>query len=88
MELEFRDSFLKDVKHIKEKRVKKKIAGVVTDARAASSLSAIRNLKKMEGSEYYYRIRTGDYRIGIKLLDKTLVFLRCLHRKDIYRYFP
>ena len=88
MELEFRDSFLKDVKHIKEKRVKKKIAGVVTDARAASSLSDIRNLKKMEGSEYYYRIRIGDYRIGIKLQDKILVFLRCLHRKDIYRYFP
>jgi hypothetical protein len=59
VELEFRDSFLKDVKHIKEKRVKKKIAGVVTDARAASSLSDIRNLKKMEGSEYYYRIRIG-----------------------------
>ena len=88
MELEFRDSFLKDVKQIKEKRVKKKIAGVVTDARAASSLSDIRNLKKMEGSEYYYRIRIGDYRIGIKLQNKTLVFLRCLHRKDIYRYFP
>lgn len=88
MELEFRDSFLKDVKRIKEKRVKKKIVGVVTDARAASSLSDIRNLKKMEGSEYYYRIRIGDYRIGIKLQEKTLVFLRCLHRKDIYRYFP
>ena len=88
MELEFRDSFLKDVKRIKEKRVKKKISGVVTDARAASSFSDIRNLKKTEGSEYYYRIRIGDYRIGIKLQDKILVFLRCLHRKDIYRYFP
>lgn len=88
MELEFRDSFLKDVKHVKEKRVKKKIVGMVTDARAALSLSDIRNVKKMEGSENYYRIRIGEYRIGIKLQDKTLVFLRCLHRKDIYRYFP
>ena len=88
MELEFRDSFLKDVKHIKEKRVKKKIVGMVTEARAALALSDIRNVKKMEGSENYYRIRMGDYRIGVKLQDKTLVFLRCLHRKDIYRYFP
>ena len=88
MELEFRESFLKDVKRIKEKGVKKKIAAVVTEAKAASSLSTIRNVKKMEGSESYYRVRIGDYRIGIKLQGATLVFLRCLHRKDIYRYFP
>jgi mRNA interferase RelE/StbE len=88
LELEFRESFLKDVNHIKEKGVKKKIAAVITEAKAASSLSAIRNIKKMEGSENHYRLRIGDYRIGIKLQAKTLVFLRCLHRKDIYRYFP
>lgn len=88
MELEFRESFLKDVNHIKEKGVKKKIAAVITESKAASSLSDLRNVKKMEGSENYYRIRIGEYRIGIKLQDKTLVFLRCLHRKDIYRYFP
>ena len=88
MELEFRDSFLKDVNHIKESAVKKKIAAVITEAKSASSLSAIRNVKKMEGSENYYRVRIGDYRIGVKLQGKTLIFLRCLHRKDIYRYFP
>ena len=88
MKLEFRESFLKDIKHIKEKGVKKKVAAVITEAKASSSLSAIRNVKKMEGSESYYRVRIGDYRIGFKAQDKVLVFLRCLHRKDIYRYFP
>ncbi|MEK6754371.1 MAG: type II toxin-antitoxin system RelE/ParE family toxin [Chloroflexota bacterium] len=88
MELEFRDSFLKDVNHIKEAAVKKKIATVITEAKSASSLPAIRNVKKMEGSDNYYRVRIGDYRIGVKLQGKTLIFLRCLHRKDIYRYFP
>jgi len=88
VKLEFRESFLKDVKRIKEKGLKKKVAAVITEAKAASSLSAIRNVKKMEGSESYYRVRIGDYRIGFRLHDKTLIFLRCLHRKDIYRYFP
>lgn len=88
MELEFRESFLKDLKHIREKTIKRKIAAVITESKAASSLSDIRNVKKMEGSENYYRIRIGDYRLGIKAQDKTLVILRCLHRKDIYRYFP
>jgi mRNA interferase RelE/StbE len=88
VELEFRESFLKDVNRINEKGVKKKIAAVMTEVKAASSLSVIRNVKRMEGSENYYRIRIGDYRIGFRLQDKALIFLRCLHRKDIYRYFP
>mgnify|MGYP006357382697 FL=1 len=88
MDLEFRERFLKDVNHIREKDVKMKVAAVITEVKAASSLSAIRNVKKMEGSQNYYRIRIGDYRIGVKAQDRILVFLRCLHRKDIYRYFP
>ena len=88
MELEFRDSFLKDVKRIKETRVKKKIAAVISDAQKATSLLDLINVKKLDGSNTYYRIRVGDYRVGIKLQDKTLIFMRCLNRKDIYRYFP
>ncbi len=88
MELEFRDSFLKDIKRIKEAAVKKKIIAVVADSRKATSLLALKNVKKLEGSTDYYRIRVGDYRIGIKLQDETLIFMRCLNRKDIYRYFP
>ena len=88
MEIEFRESFLRDVNHIREKGVKKKIAAVITEVRAASSLTTIRNVKKLEGSENYYRIRIGEYRMGFRLQEKTLIFLRCLHRKDIYRYFP
>ncbi len=88
MELEFRESFLKDIEHIKEKAVKKKVTAVIMEAKVASSLSVMKNVKKMEGSNDYYRVRIGDYRVGIKLQNKTLIFLRCLHRKDIYRYFP
>ena len=87
MKLEFRDSFLKDVNYVKVSAIKKKIAAVITEAKSASSLSDIRNVKKMEGSDNYYRVRIGEYRIGVKLHDKTLIFLRCLHRKDIYHYF-
>lgn len=88
MELEFRDSFLKDIKRIRETAVKKKIAAVISASRKAASLHDLKNIKKLEGSDTYYRIRVGDYRIGVKLQYKTLFFMRCLHRKDIYRYFP
>jgi len=88
MELEFRDSFIKDIKRIKQTAVKKKITAVISDSRKATSLLDLKNVKKLEGSASYYRIRVGDYRIGIKLQDKKLVYMRCLNRKDIYRYFP
>ena len=88
MELEFREPFRKDLKGIRNASVKKKIAVVISDAKKASSLLDMKNVKKMEGSVSYYRIRVGDYRIGVKLQEKTLGFMRCLDRKDIYRYFP
>ena len=88
MELEFRETFIKDLKRIKETAVKKKITAVISESQKAASLLELQNVKKLEGSAAYYRIRVEDYRIGIKLQDKTLIFMRCLNRKDIYRYFP
>lgn len=74
MEIEFRESFLKDVYRIREKESRKKIANVITELKAAFSLSAIRNVKKMEGSDNYYLNRIGDYRIGFRLKDGSLIF--------------
>jgi mRNA interferase RelE/StbE len=42
----------------------------------------------MEGSKKHSRIKIGDYRIGLFIDDKTIFFVRFLHRKEIYRYFP
>ena len=88
MELEFRASFLKDIKRIKETAVKKKITAVISESKKANSLHDLKDVRKLEGTSAYYRIRVGDYRIGVKLQDKKLIYLRCLNRKDIYRYFP
>ncbi|WP_417909752.1 type II toxin-antitoxin system RelE family toxin [Candidatus Electronema sp. PJ] len=45
-------------------------------------------MKKLKGYDTFYRVRIGDYRIGLKLAEDGLIFVRCLHRKEIYRYFP
>jgi len=36
----------------------------------------------------YFRIKIGDFRIGLRTAEDTLIFLRCLDRKEIYRHFP
>ena len=47
-----------------------------------------RDLKKISGTTDFYRIRVGDYRIGIVAGDDEAEFVRCLPRRDLYRYFP
>ena len=44
----------------------------------------------MKGYPDKYKIRVGDYRIGITLdkQTKTLICQRIAHRKDIYKIFP
>ncbi len=54
----------------------------------ASSLAELKQVKKLRRTDNYYRIRLGDYRIGFRLDGTTVVFMRVLHRKDIYCYFP
>lgn len=40
------------------------------------------------GEDRYYRIRMGDYRLGIIVEGEVVTFVRFLHRRDIYGYFP
>jgi mRNA-degrading endonuclease RelE of RelBE toxin-antitoxin system len=30
----------------------------------------------------------GNYRLGLIIEAETVIFVRVLHRKEIYRYFP
>lgn len=47
-------------------------------------------LEKLRGYKEFYKMRFGDYRVGLKIdrKEKKIEFRRALHRKEIYRYFP
>jgi mRNA-degrading endonuclease RelE of RelBE toxin-antitoxin system len=45
-------------------------------------------MKPMKGYANRYRIRIGDYRIGIEVEGKKVEVMRVMHRKEFYRYFP
>ena len=44
--------------------------------------------KKLKGYKNLWRIRIGDYRIGLEYRNSKVIFRRILLRKDIYKYFP
>lgn len=88
MQVEFRKTFKQDLKNLKDGKVLKRIQKVVEEVELANALSEIRNIKLLQGHEDFYRIRVGDYRIGLFVEGETIAFVRVLHRKEIYRYFP
>ena len=88
MNVEFRESFLKDLRKIKDRSLLEKVKAVIEGVEAAESLDTIQNLKKLVGTKEYYRARIGDYRFGLKFEQNALTFIRFLNRREIYRYFP
>jgi mRNA interferase RelE/StbE len=87
MELEFRKSFTKDLKG-KDTIILKRLKVLIEKLEVTNSLEEIANVKRLKDVEEYYRIRIGDYRLGLKVKDNKLIILRFLHRKEIYKYFP
>ncbi len=88
MKVEFKKSFLKDLDCVRNKDIKKRVKETIERVEQAQTLQGIGNLKKLRGGERYYRIGIGDYRLGLVLEKDTVIFVRFLHRKDVYRYFP
>lgn len=88
MNTKFEASFEKDVKKVKDRTMLHMIKESILDIKQAKTIRDIVNLKKLKGHDTYYRIRCNRYRIGVEIIDDTVIFTRCLHRKDIYRYFP
>ena len=42
----------------------------------------------MSGHSDAYRIRIGDYRLGIYYYEDTVTITRFVKREDIYKLFP
>ncbi|MGH8477808.1 MAG: type II toxin-antitoxin system RelE family toxin [Methylococcales bacterium] len=88
MKVDFRRSFIRDLKKIRDNAVLEKIRKAIERVERVQDMNQIEGLAKLSGAYGYYRLRIGDYRIGIVAHGDIVQFVRCLHRRDIYRYFP
>ena len=88
MEVCFESSFERDLEKIRDRRLLKRVKETIYEVKKAGNLGEVRNLSKLIGYKSFYRIRIGDYRIGIDLVKDKIIFTRFLHRKEIYKYFP
>ena len=88
MKTAFKSSFGKDLKSIKSKQVLDAVAKLIELVETSQNLRAIPDVKKLKAKGNYYRIKLGDHRVGITVTKDEITFVRCLDRKEIYRYFP
>ena len=89
MKVEFKKSFAKDLKKKSDDRkLLDKVKQIIEYVDHADDISQISNLKKLKAQDDFYRIRSGEYRIGLIIEGDTVIFVRLLHRSEIYRYFP
>ncbi len=79
---------MRDLKKIQDEALRRRVKEAIENVEVAETLRELPNLTKLSGTSGFYRIRVGDYRIGIVVEEDEVEFVRCLHRRDIYRYFP
>ena len=80
--------FERDTNKISDKKLLKRIASCIEAVQKCNSINEITNLKKLQGSKNYFRIRFGEYRAGVYISGNEIIFERFLHRKEIYRFYP
>ena len=88
MNFEFEKAFAKDFRKIKSKELANSVSEVIKQVSEASMQDEIPNLKKLTGYKSAFRIRIGDYRIGVIIEKNTIIFVAFAHRKEIYKRFP
>ncbi len=88
MKVIFLEKFSKDLDKLKDKKARQSIKNTILKVEEASSLEKITGLKRLKGEKGAYRLRVGNYRIGVYIQCDTVEMARVAHRKDIYDVFP
>lgn len=87
MKYEYTNAFIKDVKKTSPE-IQSQIKNLIEEINAVDRLGDLPNVKKMKGFSNAFRIRLGEYHVGVFWENDKLVLARMLHRREVYRYFP
>jgi mRNA interferase RelE/StbE len=88
MKTRFLKQFIRDIDKLSLQSVNAEVINAIINVEESSSPAGIRGLKKLSGCKNAFRIKIGDYRIGIFIEKDIVEFARIVHRKDIYKVFP
>jgi mRNA interferase RelE/StbE len=88
MELKFDRRFLRDVRKTNDATLLRRVEKALGELKTADSLEEVRSVSKLSGFADCYRMRVGDYRIGLIRFSDRVEVVRFLHRSVVYERFP
>ena len=89
MEVERSASYTRDLRRTRSTELRRRLDQTISELEGAPAIGDVSNAVRMQSaSGRYYRIRIGDYRLGVAIDDDVAILVRFLHRLDIYRSFP
>ena len=72
MKVLYTKTFDRDIDAIRNNPdIKKRLLEVISTLKETDSLDKVHGIRGIEGYAGYYRLRIGDYRLGIKLAGET-----------------
>lgn len=88
MKVVYRKSFLRDLRKTRDREALRRVADCLRELERAASLGELSHVRPLAGAPGFYRVRIGDYRLGLAAGEEAVEVVRFLHRRDVYRYFP
>ena len=91
MQVKYRKTFEKEISKVRLQSVLEEIGEhikVVKECKTLLEFTQLPAVTKLVGHKGYYRIKFGDYRIGVKVVDNVIHFVRFGIRSKIYNIFP
>ena len=87
--VEYTKRFLKELASLPQD-TQSRIESIVFSELSSQNPFELGYLSKMKGYKDKYKIRVGDYRIGLTINKKgqTTICQRVAHRREIYKVFP
>ncbi|AFY60987.1 type II toxin-antitoxin system RelE/ParE family toxin [Synechococcus sp. PCC 6312] len=88
-QVDYTKKFLKELADLPS-HIQDRVESIVFQELRSDNPFALGYIEKMKGYPDKYKIRIGDYRIGITInrSEQRIICQRIAHRREIYRIFP
>ncbi len=88
MIVKYGKQFLKELARIPSKHRIQIEKFIFKELPGFNNLYQCRKIESLKGYKDFFKVRFGNYRIGLQKEDEVIILKRVLHRKDIYKFFP
>ena len=89
MRIRYKPGFRRDIRRIRDADTIRRINSVIADLCDANSIGEVSNIRRIRAARgSHYRVRIGDYRLGVTLDGDVAILAAIGHRREVYRRFP